>query len=105
MRKALELSIISVPCLVIVSANSFEVEPPADTSAMSTPQKSSLWASSRTVSSLPRKGYLRPALRSEPKSSNSSMGRRLSSRMFINSWPTAPLAPTMANFMAFSKVL
>ena len=51
MRKALELSIISVPCLVIVSANSFEVEPPADTSAMSTPQKSSLWASSRTVSS------------------------------------------------------
>lgn len=28
MRKALELSIISVPCLVIVSANSFEVEPP-----------------------------------------------------------------------------
>lgn len=57
MRKALELSIISVPCLVIVSANSFEVEPPADTSAMSTPQKSSLWASSRTVSSLPRKVF------------------------------------------------
>ena len=40
MRKALELSIISVPCLVIVSANSFEVEPPADTSAMSTSRKS-----------------------------------------------------------------
>ncbi len=42
MRKALELSIIRVPCRVMVSANSREVPAPADTSATSMSLKSSL---------------------------------------------------------------
>ena len=41
-RNALELSIISAPWRVIVSANSREAVPPADTSAMSMFRKSSL---------------------------------------------------------------
>ena len=45
MRNALELSIISVPCFVMVFSNSLEVPPPADTNATSTPLKSSLWRS------------------------------------------------------------
>ena len=54
MRKALELSIITVPCRVIVSANSFDVPAPADVRAKSIPLKSSLCCSSLTVSSFPR---------------------------------------------------
>lgn len=42
MRKALELSIIRVPCLVMVSANSREVDAPAEVKAMSMLRKSSL---------------------------------------------------------------
>ena len=55
MRNALELSIITVPWRVMVPANSREVAAPADTSAKSTPSKSSLCCSRRTVSSSPRK--------------------------------------------------
>ena len=84
-RKALELSIITAPYLVMVSANSFEVPAPAEVKAMSTSLKSSLCWSSFTVSSLPRKVYLVPALRSEPNNTNSSMGKFLSSRSLKNS--------------------
>ena len=41
-RYALELSINTAPCLVMVSQNSFVVPAPADVKAMSTPLKSSL---------------------------------------------------------------
>ncbi len=54
MRNALELSIITVPWRVIVSANSRDVPAPADTRAKSTPRKSSLCCNSFTVSSRPR---------------------------------------------------
>ncbi len=67
MRKALELSIITVPCRVIVSANSFDVPAPADVRAKSIPLKSSLCCSSLTVSSSPAEfiGTARAALRTE----------------------------------------
>ena len=98
-RKALELSIMTAPYLVIVSANSLEVPAPAEVKAMSTPLKSSLCCRSLTSISLPRNVYLRPALREEPNSNNSSIGKFLSSSTRRNSCPTAPLAPTIATFI------
>ena len=99
MRKAEELSIITAPYLVISAANSFEVPAPADVKAMSTSLKSSLCCRSLTVYSLPRKVYLVPALRVEPKSSKLSIGKSRSTSTRRNSWPTAPLAPTIATFI------
>ena len=99
MRKADELSIITAPYLVMVSAYSLAVPAPAEVKAMSTPLKSSLCWSSRTVYSLPRKVYLVPALRFEPKRRRLSMGNSRSANTRRNSWPTAPLAPTMAIFI------
>ena len=43
----------------------------------------------------------RPALRLEPKSSSSSIGKFCWSSTRRNSCPTAPLAPTMATFIWF----
>ena len=97
--KALELSIITAPYLVIVSANSFEVPPPAETKAMSMSLKSSLCCKSFTVSGWPRNRYWVPALRFEPNNTNSSIGKFLSSNTRRNSCPTAPLAPTIAIFI------
>ena len=99
MRKAEELSIITAPNLVMSAANSFDVPAPAEVKAMSTSLKSSLCWSSFTVYSLPRKVYLVPALRLEPKSRRLSMGKSRSASTRRNSWPTAPLAPTIATFM------
>src|SRR3712207_7063176 len=56
-RKALELSIITAPYLVIVSANSSEVPPPAEVKAMSTSLKSSLRSEEHT-SELQSRQYL-----------------------------------------------
>ena len=98
-RNAELLSIITQPYLVIVSANSFDVPAPAEVKAISMSLKSSLCWSNFTVSSLPRKVYLLPALRSEPNSTSSSIGKFLWSRILRNSWPTAPEAPTIATFI------
>ena len=99
MRKALELSIITAPYFVMSAANSFAVPAPAEVKAMSTSLKSSLCCSSFTVYSLPRKVYWVPALRLEPNSRRLSMGKSRPSRTRRNSWPTAPLAPTIAMFI------
>ena len=99
MRKADELSIITAPYLVMVSANSFEVPPPADVNATSMSLKSSLCCKSFTSYSLPLKVYFFPAERSEPNNTRLSMGKSLSARMRRNSCPTAPLAPTIATFI------
>ena len=99
-RKALELSIITAPCLVIVSANSIEVLPPAETKATSMSLKSSLCFSSLTVYCLPRNVYSRPALRDEPNKTRLSIGKFLCSSTRKNSCPTAPLAPTIATFIS-----
>ena len=102
MRKALELSIITAPYLVMSPAYSFDVPAPAEVKAMSTPRKSSLCWRSFTSMSLPRKVYFRPALRLEPNNTNSSNGKFLSSSPHgRNSCPTAPLAPTIATFIFF----
>ena len=100
MRNALELSIITAPCFVMVPANSSEVPAPADVKAMSTSLKSSLCCSCFTSYSFPLKVYLRPALRVEPNRTKSSNGKFLSARMHRSSCPTAPLAPTIATFIS-----
>ena len=100
MRKALELSIITAPYLVMSAANSFDVPAPAEVKAMSTPLKSSLCCKSLTSYSLPRNVYLLPALRDEPNNSRSSTGKSLSASTRRNSCPTAPLTPTIATFMS-----
>ena len=105
-RKALELSIITAPCFVIVSAYSSEIEPPAETKATSISLKSSPCLSSRIVYSLPRKLITLPAERAEAKTSNLSIlndGRSISTRR--NSCPTAPLTPTIATFISYSIFL
>ncbi|MPM73628.1 hypothetical protein SDC9_120610 [bioreactor metagenome] len=100
-RKALELSIITAPYFVMVSANSLEVPAPAEVKAISTPLKSSLCCRSLTSICLPRKVYVVPALRLEPNKTNSSNGKFLSSSTRRNSCPTAPLTPTIATFIFF----
>ena len=104
-RKALELSIITAPCLVMVSAYSLEVPAPAEVKAISTPLKSSLCCKSFTSICLPRNVYFVPALRLEPNNTNSSNGKFLSSSTRRNSCPTAPLAPTIATFIFFCFLL
>ena len=98
-RKALELSIIMAPYLVMSLAYSFDMDAPAEVNAISMPSKSSLCLSSCTVYSFPQKVYLRPAERVEPNSLSSSMGNFLSAKILRNSCPTAPDAPTIATFM------
>ena len=85
----------------MVFSNSFDVPAPADVKAISTPLKSSLCCNSFTTISLPRKLYEVPALRDEPNSNNSSIGKFLSAKTRRNSCPTAPLAPTMATFICY----
>ena len=104
-RKALELSIITAPYFVMVSANSFDVPAPAEVKAMSTSLKSSLCCNNFTSISFPLKVYLRPALRSEPNNTSSSIGKFLSARMRRNSCPTAPLAPTIATFILLESYI
>ena len=101
-RKALELSIITAPYLVMSSANSLDVPAPAEVKAMSTSLKSSPCCRSFTSYSLPRNVYFVPALRCEPNSTRSSIGKFLSASTRRNSCPTAPLAPTIATFISFS---
>jgi hypothetical protein len=57
MRNALELSIITVPNLVIVLANSFDVLAPAEVRAISIPLKSSFGFNSLTTNFLPLNVY------------------------------------------------
>ena len=96
MRNALELSIMTAPWRVIVSAYSRETPAPAETNAISTPLKSDSCDSSSTSISQPRNVYLCPALRHEPNSRRRSIAISRLCNIFKNSCPTAPLAPTIA---------
>src|SRR4029077_2408217 len=78
-----------------MGAKRFEVLPPAENSAMSTPLKLCSF-NSRTASCRPRNVSVLPAERAEANSRSSDTGKPRSSRQRINSTPTAPLAPTIA---------
>ena len=101
MRNADELSIITAPNFVISSANSFEMLAPADVKTISIPLKSSPCFSSFTVSFLLLNSYTLPALREEPKRLSSVNGKLRSANTRKNSWPTAPLAPTIATLIVW----
>ena len=68
-RNALELSIITAPCLVIVSANSFEVPAPADLFPYTTLFRSTwepVWAETKSI----RNNYNELAVRLDQKAEN-----------------------------------
>src|SRR2546430_1505841 len=95
MRNADELSTTVAPARTAMGAKRFEVLPPAENSARSTPLKLCSF-NSRTVSCRPRNVSVLPAERAEANSRSSDNGKPRSSRQRINSTPTAPVAPTIA---------
>src|SRR3954471_1859214 len=98
-RNALELSTQTVPCAsTIPGKNERDVDAPADTNATSTPAAAST-DSSRTSTSRPANGTVRPALRAEANGTNSSTANRRSSKIRAISRPTAPVAPITATFI------
>ncbi|CAB4661212.1 unannotated protein [freshwater metagenome] len=83
MRQADELSITTAPAAAYFGASAFEVEPPAENSAISMPVRSAVSASSTTISS-PRKVSVLPAEREEAIKRRRSIGKlRSSSRRSI----------------------
>ena len=99
MRKADELSMTTQPAAAAEGANSFEIPPPAEKRAMSIPAKES-WVSSFTSISPPRKAKRLPTERAEASSVSDFTGKSRCSRQRSISWPTAPVAPTMATCLA-----
>jgi hypothetical protein len=83
------------PARTASGAKRFDVPPPAENSAMSTPAKLDS-VSSRTGSASPRNGNVLPAERAEANSRSCARGKRRSSRQRISSTPTAPVARTIA---------
>src|SRR5690606_17288921 len=80
--------------------HSFEMEPPAEKRATSTPSKTSgerAW----TVYSVPAKRTFLPALRGEATGTSSPTGNLRSSSTRSIRWPTAPVMPTTATFSDF----
>ncbi len=96
-RNALELSITTEPPATHAGACCFEMDPPADARITSAPMGPS--TSSRMTTSWPLKRSVLPALRAEAYSSSSSIRREDVSSTFRSSWPTAPVAPTIATRM------
>ena len=66
MRQADELSMTTAPAAATTGASSFEVAPPAENRAKSSPVKSAVAASS-TTTSWPRQSSVRPADRADAK--------------------------------------
>src|SRR5947208_2307233 len=95
MRNADELSTTVAPARTAMGAKRFEVLPPAENSAMSTPLKLCSF-NSRTGRRWPRNASILPAERAETNSGSTDNGKARSSRQRINSTPTAPVGPTIA---------
>ena len=99
-RNALELSIKVAPAATISSANCFATAFDAAPRTISKPAKAPSSASS-IVSSLPLNDTFLPTLLSLAKSLRVFTGKSLSSRTFIISLPTAPLAPRIPTLYFF----
>src|SRR3954469_2174517 len=93
-RQADELSMTVTPAAANFGASSFDVEPPAENSAMSRPLGSAVAASSMRTST-PSHGRVLPAERDEAKNRISSIGKARSARMRRIIAPTCPVAPTI----------
>src|SRR5256885_6947649 len=83
MRNADELSTTVAPARTAMGAKRFEVAPPAENSAMSTPLKLCSF-NSRTASLWPRNVSVLPAERAEANSRSSDNGKPRSSRQRID---------------------
>ena len=94
-RKAEELSTTTAPALTAMGANFFEMLPPAENSAMSTPSKDVSTNSSMTIF-WPRKSTVFPAERALASARKVPTGKLRRSMQPRNSAPTAPVAPTTA---------
>ena len=99
-RKALELSTNTAPAFTMAGANLSAMSFSAAPSTMSMPRKASSQASS-TVSFSPRKVNSLPTLLALAKRWSSATGKSRSAKIFIISWPTAPVAPRMATLHFF----
>src|ERR1043166_7074757 len=100
MRKADELSIPAQPAALAAGTNSRLRVAPAEKKAMSTPLKASAFSSS-TLYGLPLNSSVLPTERAEASSFREATGKFRRSRTRRISTPTAPVAPTMAMFLAF----
>src|SRR4249919_270661 len=94
-RKADELSITTAPAAANFGAYSFEMDPPAEKSAMSTPAGSNVARSCTTTSRLPN-FTLPPADRALASATTSPTGNLRSANTDNMTSPTAPVAPTTA---------
>ncbi|MGY4516031.1 hypothetical protein ACVWWW_001599 [Lysobacter sp. HA18] len=79
---------------------SFEMSPPAENSAMSTPVGSNVARSCTTIFRF-LKSTFSPAERSLASRCSSAMGKSRSASTFSMVSPTAPVAPTTATFTGF----
>ena len=99
-RQAEELSMTIAPAAANRGACSLDVEPPAENSAMSMPDRSAVSASSttiwRTEPSAAGHGNVEPADRDEAKNRISSTGKWRSTSSRRITAPTWPVAPTTA---------
>ncbi len=87
MRQALELSMTSTPAAANRGAWIFDIAPPAEKIATSSPLGSAVSASSTTTSS-PRNGRVVPALRADAKKRISAIGKSRSTRRRRTTAPT-----------------
>src|SRR5688500_18318673 len=94
-RNALVLSTTIAPAATAAGANSLLIDPPALKNAILTSLNES-FVSSSTVYVLPMNSTVLPAERADASSFRFLMGNLRSARTLRNSWPTAPVAPTMA---------
>ena len=99
-RKALELSTNTAPALTMAGAYCLAMSFSAAPSTRSRPSKA-LSAAATTSTSPPLKGSFVPALRSLAMGRSSATGNLRSSRIFIISRPTAPVAPRIPTLNCF----
>ena len=93
-RKAEELSTNTAPAFTISEEKALAISFSAAPRTISIPSKAE-GVASRTVTSSPQKGSFFPALLWEARGISSFTGNRYSSKTFIISLPTAPVAPNM----------
>src|SRR3954466_3017231 len=94
MRKAEELSTTTAPERTAIGANFFEMLPPAENRAMSTPSKERSSSSAITMG-WPRKVKVWPAERALASALSLPTRTLRRSRVAMNSAPTAPVTPTI----------
>ena len=102
-RNTLDLSMTVAPAATACGAYSVLTEPPAAKKTRSTPSNEP-GPSSRTSTSTPLNGSLRPAERALARSLSSPTGKSRSSRIARTVPPTTPVAPAMATVYSLAAI-